>query len=209
MSRHALPPVSTARTARRLALSLGLGLGVFGTTNVASAWPEFPSYIQNILELNCAPTCLLCHTSPEGGKENIKQGSGALGPPGRGFEVFVQNLISQSAPNSIAGPITSTPPESALAAAIEALRTKPCNKTMDAADTACDSDGDLTPDVLELQGLEDPDDPVDGSALCVGPRYGCGAHVAPTPPPARGIPNTGALVAALGVALLLARRFRS
>jgi MYXO-CTERM domain-containing protein len=168
----------------------------------AAAWPEFPGYLQNILKMDCAPSCLLCHTDPEGGRDNVK-GTGLTDeiPPNVGFGVFVQNLmIMQDRTKPISGNVTN-PPEAALAAAIQGLRTTDCNST---GGGPCDSDADGELDVAELEKNQDPDSP-GAETLCIGPRYGCGARVAPEAP--RSLDATASL-AAFGLALLLLRRFR-
>jgi hypothetical protein len=73
------------------------------------------------------------------------------------------------------------------------------------ADPPVDTDGDGTPDVVELADGTDPSDPRPGSQLC-GPLYGCaGGHIAKVPPrPADRAP----WLFASALALLLLSRMR-
>jgi MYXO-CTERM domain-containing protein len=193
---------SPARRAR-WSVALSLGLSVFATAEVASAFPTFPGYLQNTLQMECAPTCLLCHTDPEGERDTVKMGAPLGGARGEG--VFVQNLIVHAAPMSISGSATN-PSEAQLAAALQALRMEPCDRM--AGTSPCDSDGDGKFDVDELVANQDPDDSQADAPLCIGPRYGCGAHVAATPA-SKHLPDATALLAAFGVALVLVRRRRA
>jgi len=70
-----------------------------------------------------------------------------------------------------------------------------------------DTDGDGKIDVDELAAGLDPNTPDPKAELC-GPAYGCGAHLAPAPPPRRA-PILWWLVGLLAVAALIsARRLR-
>jgi hypothetical protein len=53
------------------------GLAVMFSTGVAQASPEFPEEIQELLALDCTPACVLCHRTPEGGLNNIREPFGA------------------------------------------------------------------------------------------------------------------------------------
>ncbi len=55
---------------RRVAGYLALGALVLHA-QVASARPEYPGEIQDTLQLDCAPTCLMCHNTMEGGGDNL------------------------------------------------------------------------------------------------------------------------------------------
>jgi hypothetical protein len=179
------------------------GLALFAAAPAASAWPAYPGYIQEIAGMDCAPSCLLCHTSPEGGATTVRAAvdeEGDLGPA-RGFGIFVQNLIIQSdVPISAQ---SKEPPKSAMESALFGLRDKEC---FPGSVNPCDSDDDGVKDWDELVANTDPDDKALGASLCIGPRYGCGARVSPEAP--RPFP-TVALLSALGIALVLFRRFRS
>jgi MYXO-CTERM domain-containing protein len=195
--------VSVGRWSRRVKRALAcvpvVGLATCGWTEPAFAYDQLPGYVQNIFALDCAPSCLLCHTRPEGGEEYIKPASGDY-PDARGYGVFVQNLMA-----SYRDITQGLPTEAQLATALAAMRTSPCSPTSMGA--PCDSDGDTKNDVDELATGQDPDDGSQDAPLCIGPRYGCGARVAPAPP-ARAA-HASAWLAALGVALILARRLRA
>jgi hypothetical protein len=189
--------------ARRLVPGSAAVFAVLAVTPAASAWPNYPGYLQNILKMDCAPSCLLCHTDPLGGKDTVK-GIGLTTeiPPNAGVGVFVQNLsVMQSMTDPISGPNAKDPPESAMATALANLRMVPCNT---GGTLPCDSDADGTLDVDELAANQDPDSP-GADSLCIGPRYGCGARVAQEAP--RSLDAT-AFLAAFGVALVLLRRLR-
>ena len=190
--------------AQKLGVSLALAAGMLGVSSGASAYPTFPGYLQNIYSMECAPSCLLCHTDPLGGADHMKgmQLDTPVGP-GRGNGVFVQNLIAHGGMALLNG----DPSEADLKAALEALRTTPCDPS-NAADTPCDSDGDGSIDSNELMESEDPDNSKPAASLCIGPVYGCGAHVAPAPVAKRSVEPV-ALLAALGVAFVLFRRRRA
>jgi hypothetical protein len=75
-------------------------------------------------------------------------------------------------------------------------------------DMKIDTDLDGKLDVDELAIGSNPNDPDPRVEIC-GPTYGCGAHLAPAPPPARA-PILWWLVAALALSALgVARRLRS
>jgi MYXO-CTERM domain-containing protein len=184
---------------RTLAFVPIVGLAACGWTQPAFAYTELPGYVQNIFALDCAPSCLLCHTRPEGGEEYIKPATGDF-PDARGYGVFVQNLMA-----SYRDIANGLPTQAQFATALDAMRVGPCSPISMGA--PCDSDGDAKNDVDELASGQDPDDGSKDAPLCIGPRYGCGAHVAPAPPaPAT---HASAWLAALSVALVLARRLRA
>jgi MYXO-CTERM domain-containing protein len=191
---------SPARRAR-WSVALAFGLSVFATAEVASALPTFPGYLQNTLQMECAPTCLLCHTDPEGESDTVKVG---VYVPGVGEGVFVQNLIAHG--NGAISAVRN-PSEAEFAVALQSLRVDPCDSTAPGT-PPCDSDGDGKFDVDELVASQDPDNSRPDAPLCIGPRYGCGAHVAATPA-SKHLPDATALLAAFGVALMLVRRRRA
>jgi MYXO-CTERM domain-containing protein len=96
-----------------------------------------------------------------------------------------------------------------LAETLEKMRLGPCPpSSVYTPDEPCDSDGDGTIDVDELVANQDPDDRAADAPLCVGPRYGCGAHVAPAPTGASGA-HAGVWLALLATAAMLVRRRRA
>lgn len=51
--------------------------GVLSTTRWADARPEYPGRVQERLDLgSCVPTCMLCHSDPAGGADNLNRFSG-------------------------------------------------------------------------------------------------------------------------------------
>jgi hypothetical protein len=75
----------------------------------------------------------------------------------------------------------------------------PALNKMQAADT--DSDGDGIGDIVELRAGQDPNGSVDlCSQAALAARYGCGAHIAPSPAHGQ---DSGALLSALLTSLLL------
>lgn len=58
------------RQTRSLVIALSAAwVTTWGAT--AAAKPEYPGKLQEKLDMPCAPTCMLCHTSPEGGGDKI------------------------------------------------------------------------------------------------------------------------------------------
>lgn len=55
---------------RRFAGSLALSAFVL-YAQAAAARPEYPLEIKDTLQLDCAPTCLMCHTTMDGGGDNL------------------------------------------------------------------------------------------------------------------------------------------
>jgi len=170
------------------AASFALSASLSGS---AWAYPKFPEVIQNHFDAkneHCPVTCLLCHRSTAGGDETIRASG------------FVSNLIfvSKEGGHQIATR-EDEPSDQELVAALETLKTEPCERN---GTELCDADGDGMTDYDELAAGRDPDQRGEGVNEC--PRYGCGAHIAPTPARSNG-PGFAAM-AALGVALLLVRR---
>jgi hypothetical protein len=50
-----------------------LGFGTLAAPGSASASETIPQKIKDQLELDCAPACILCHTTPEGGLGTLKE----------------------------------------------------------------------------------------------------------------------------------------
>jgi|SoiMethySBSTD1v2_1073268.scaffolds.fasta_scaffold04329_15 hypothetical protein len=152
-----------------------VGCATLAFARSATATPNFPGEIQSTLNMPCAPTCTLCHATEQGGGTPVtpfgKQmvATGGLVP----FDVDslknALNLLQTSAQCFATNPPTQGP---------------------------CDSDGDGTPDIEELQAGQDPNTP--GGDLCGSqPRYGCGARVAPA---SAGIDWVSLLIAGITVA---------
>jgi hypothetical protein len=179
-------------------------LAVVSAAGVASAEPEFPGIIQEHFAVGCAPQCTLCHTSPTGGENNLKGAEkyvDGMNPSHRGYGVFISNLNARAP--------SGTPSPSNLNAKLASLEKEPCNKEAAMGSTAdtgpCDSDGDGTSDFEELKKGYDPDTAGPGPEC---PAYGCGASIGTLPRDADANGRAGAVIAALGVALVLARRVR-
>ncbi len=177
----------------------------------AAAHSDFPGIIQETFGSSCAPQCTLCHVNPAGGLP-LKVGEhyvDGMNPSHRGFGVFISNLAAR--------PPSGTPTSANLAAKLKALKGTPCNNDPtqgNVSDTGdCDTDGDGVTDFAELdeQPARDPD--VSGAGNnSVCPSYGCGASssasIGTLPRDADATGRAAAVMAALGVALVLARRAR-
>jgi hypothetical protein len=151
--------------------------------------------------LSCPPPCTLCHVNPTPPPEDLK-GADATTDLGshRGLGVFVSNMLGMPPAGNIQ--------ESAiLIQKIDSMEKAPCNPNDTADKGACDSDGDNVPDYVEVSTGKDPDEKGDGSsAIC--PTYGCGASIGTLPHRSSDTGRAGAMITALGVAFVLARRFR-
>jgi MYXO-CTERM domain-containing protein len=191
------PATSDSRKLRPLLRAAGLGLASLLAAAPAVASQSFPGAIQEHLIATgqappCPPTCTLCHQSPAGGADTVRQTG------------FTENLRVQSAfawnqrmrmppAQLLSGDPTTVGP------AIDALEKLDCQSL---PGKVCDSDGDGAPDVQELREGTNPDGP---GALGECPQYGCGASVAPVA--ARPYEVQGAwLIAALGALAFVRRR---
>lgn len=188
------------RTIRHRLLGLAAGIGAFALAATAQASPSFPgAIIEHLSETGdspaCPPTCLLCHTSPSGGKATVRDSG------------FTQNLRDQSSVAYNARgkkpplPLTAGD-DSTVGPALDALEKLDCYSAMGAV---CDSDGDGVPDVAELRAGTNPDG-LGGLVDC--PLYGCGAKASIAPSPRAPHELDGALLfAAVGI-IVVARRVR-
>jgi hypothetical protein len=163
----------------------------------ARALPEFPGYIQEHLHPPCVPSCLLCHTCPEGGLACLKPVSLPDLGSNRGQGEFFANLVA------VNGGYPRT--EAELGLWLENLDNKPCSTQ---TNLPCDSDGDHVKDVAELGAGSDPDVIDTPGAACNVPKYGCGASLTPLPSKRDAAARGAALVAGLGLVILLVRRRR-
>ena len=174
-----------------------------------AAHDEFPGVIQQHWGGDCAPLCTLCHTRAEGGTsgnpylkpsklDGARYVSKDLGN-NRGEGEFFSNLIT----------VTQSVPmrDSDLVRMLEMLDAKACSADLTLPGNTglpCDSDGDQSPDMNEFARSTDPD--VAGGDLCIGPRYGCGASIAPRPDGTSGTFAGELALAMFGVALAWLRR---
>jgi hypothetical protein len=195
--------------ASRFGVALAVGALVASSARTASAHKEFPGMIQEHFGSSCAPQCTLCHVTPTGGDDTLKISGDlyidGMNPSHRGYGVFIANLKTRG--------VDALPTDATLLAKLDLLKTEACNKDQSKGDTTdmgpCDSDGDGMSDWEELaaQPARDPDvSGVGNGAIC--PTYGCGASIGTLPRDADATGRAGALMAALGVALVLARRVR-
>jgi len=50
---------------------LALALVALLAPRVGNALPEIPGEMKDVMQLDCTPTCLLCHTDEDGGEEDL------------------------------------------------------------------------------------------------------------------------------------------
>ena len=60
-----------AAVVRRLAPGLAAIAVTVCYTRVGAALPEVPGDMKEVMQLDCTPSCLLCHTDEDGGKEDV------------------------------------------------------------------------------------------------------------------------------------------
>ena len=69
------------------------GLGVF-SASTAAARPEFPEEMREVMQLDCNPTCLLCHTTETGGTDALN-GYGTMLREDDRFGIHLPNGIEK------------------------------------------------------------------------------------------------------------------
>jgi hypothetical protein len=143
-----------------------------GAARSAAAREEFPAVLADKLNMNCVPSCLPCHTEVPGLRANLRENGLAL--------VLLENRVKTVA---------------SLEATLDEML-KPGGKIAPPGD----SDGDVTPDLVELAAGQNP---YGGADLCLL-KYGCGASSIAPSAPAR----LGAFAFALAVTAALLRRRR-
>jgi hypothetical protein len=146
--------------------------------------------MQEQLGMECPPSCLLCHTRIEGGKDFVKAADTS----------FVQNLMFIGVQTAL--PIRSDDPEP-FKKLLEKYATEPCA----AGAPPCDSDADGRSDIAELK-LEEPEDPEGRGKLPSCAQYGCGAHIAPKASVNVSGSSAGAVCVLLGALVVFGRRVR-
>ncbi len=163
------------QTYRRWPGSLALAAASFALLSMAArtvaAREEFPPVLKDKLGMDCSPSCLPCHTEVPGLRANLREDGLAF--------VLLQNRVKTVA---------------SLEAALDEML-KPGGKIAPPGD----SDGDVTPDLIELAAGENP---YGGADLCLL-KYGCGASIAPKAPT-----RLGAFAFALAFTAALLRRRR-
>lgn len=134
--------------------------GVLCVPSAATASPPYPGYLQEIFAMECAPTCKVCHLTDPGTERTAVQ-------------PFVVPAMYASL--GLAGKLGRDELEARLRAR------QMFDDDGDAATptVAVDVDMDGVSDIDELLASTDPNVPGDLS-LC-GPKYGCGASIAPRP----------------------------
>jgi hypothetical protein len=179
-----MPRVTFGKRSFRAALALGFLL----SPAPALAYPSFPGAMQEQLGMECPPSCLLCHTRIEGGKEFVKESETS----------FVQNLRFIGRETGLA--IVKDDGDQ-LKKLLERYGTEPCAPGA----PPCDSDVDGRSDIVELKNNEDPES-ADKLPACV--QYGCGAHIAPKASVNVSGSSAGAVFALFGALVVFGRRAR-
>jgi hypothetical protein len=176
-----------------LAVAGAVGAATVAWGNDARASRTYPSQIMSYLEKGdkgvpaCPPTCLLCHTSPNGESETVR----ATG--------FVETLKAQG---EVVMPIVIVGDDRPIERALASLESGPCAVT--GMPGPCNTDGEGLDDMAEIRAGTDPQST---AVLSECPQYGCGAKAKPAAQAAaqsrEGLPPVGAVAS---VAFLLAFR---
>ncbi len=160
--------------------------------SMARADPLLPAFVEKHWEMPCTPQCTICHRDNSGGFNTLR--TTTAGDPGMGMNLKAQ-LPDGLDPTD----------QGTWAPALD-----------EAAQNKLDSDGDGTPDMLELttgdpegKGVPtDPDDPTPGAPLVCAegatPSYGC-ARVSPRGPVDGVAGFASAAALAIGISLLRRR----
>jgi len=71
MPRAPFRPLLASTTLQRLAICVALVAAVVLQARPGAARPDFPKEMREVMQLDCNPTCLLCHTVETGGKDSL------------------------------------------------------------------------------------------------------------------------------------------
>lgn len=77
----ALEPSAFVKVQRSV-LCLALVVGTLLAPRVASALDTIPGEIKEVMQLACVPTCLLCHTDEDGGRNDLNSFGARMGAEG-------------------------------------------------------------------------------------------------------------------------------
>jgi hypothetical protein len=182
-------------------------LSVLSMTRSVAAEPTFPGVIQKVYGGDCAPQCTLCHTRPEGGQDYLQPSAldtvyDAKTAANTGEGTFFANLINVVVVTNHQ-PVPSN--DQLLENGLRTYATAKCNAV---SSGPCDSDGDGVVDSKEFAQKPAGDPNVPHGDLCIGPTYGCGATIKPLPRDTTATWRAAAVLGALGVGIVIARRLQ-
>lgn len=159
---------------------------------IAHASSTFPPKVQEALtaefkQTYCVPQCIICHQTNAGGFGTLND--------------FAKNLRAASVEAAAKG---GPPPLGALSPDTVG----PAFKTYFMDKPNADSDGDGKTDRAELEAGNSPavKGPRGDSLICPDIQYGCGAHIAASPPRTDRVALLSAGLALLGLAFAYRRR---
>ena len=147
---------SSRKPLRRSAVCAAAMAMTLSWTATAPASPTYPEKLQDLLDMDCAPPCTLCHRDFQGG----------LGTAIQPFGEAMANAGLLPKDDGLLKPtlaVLEDPASTGFACAPDGT-------------APCDSDGDGVGDVDELREGTDPNEA--DKDLCQV-KYGCGARVAP------------------------------
>jgi hypothetical protein len=134
--------------------SLAVVAAVILYSSAAAANRKFPGILAERLHMPCAPTCLVCHDSENGGLNTLR----TITVNGQQLPGFGKHIKS-------ACPVDGLNENSLLDDSVWAC-------VVDVSQMS-DLDGDGVPDLQELTIGQDPNDPADHPLCTDQPAYGC------------------------------------